>query len=147
MKENPQLEIPIPLYNDVLADLLDKIRKVKHYAHLEDRFKLRPFVNLSGVGLQVVYKVRNSFAHGSLRFSEPEEWNIFKPIDDEIVNLATRIVLLSIQMILLTYFDDENIEITSWNFWEIKKETYLCDFLRILHLKTEPISENQYSLF
>lgn len=146
LNENYKMNNPIVIYNDVLADLLANVKKVYHYCELEDKFKLKSFINLAGVGLQVVYKIRNKFAHGSLCFSEPEEWNLSKPVDDKIVNLATRIVLLSIQMILFTLFykDSFMIQPHEWG----GEEVDLLDYLNLLHIEAvDSNDDNQLSLF
>ncbi len=66
----------------------------------EKRYNNPPsFVSSVGLGLYVVYKLRNSFAHGSYAFPdgnmEPEEveWRC------KLIRLATRIVLLSEQAV------------------------------------------------
>ncbi|AET69790.1 hypothetical protein Desor_4365 [Desulfosporosinus orientis DSM 765] len=146
LNENYKVNKPIVLYNDVLAELLVNVKKVYHYSELEEKFKLKSFVNLSGVGLQVVYKIRNKFSHGSLCFSEPEEWNLSKPVDDKIVNLATRIVLLSIQMVLITLFYEESIMIQPYEWGD--EEVDLLEYLNILHLEVvDSNDDNQLSLF
>lgn len=65
----------------------------------------------AGCGLFTVYELRNLFAHGSLRFPEPDNEN--QPISDhqDMVSHATRIVLLSTQMLLLAYFEHSDLEI------------------------------------
>lgn len=51
------------------------------------------------IGLKIVYKIRNHFAHGSLTFSEPDGWNQTKPYDVSIIKASSRIVLMSLQML------------------------------------------------
>ncbi|WP_204137012.1 hypothetical protein [Halomicronema sp. CCY15110] len=59
----------------------------------------------SGVGLYAVYELRNLFAHGSISFPEPDEDNEPNSPYDSLVEHATRIVLLSIQMLIIHHFD------------------------------------------
>lgn len=47
------------------------------------------------LGLKIVYKIRNVFAHGTFTFSEPEGWNGTKPLDVEIISASSRIVLFT----------------------------------------------------
>jgi len=53
-------------------------------------------------GLKAVYQIRNSFAHGTLKISEPDGWSDVKPHDIGIINTSSRILLMSIQMLLLS---------------------------------------------
>jgi hypothetical protein len=53
-------------------------------------------------GLKAVYKIRNSFAHGALKFSEPDGWSNIKPFDIVIINTSSRVLLMTMQMLLLS---------------------------------------------
>jgi hypothetical protein len=57
----------------------------------------------AGIGLYVVYELRNQFAHGAIEFPEPDEEN--RPISDHesMVSHASRVALLQLQMLLLAY--------------------------------------------
>lgn len=74
------------------------------FASVEKRFAASGTVGWPGNGLYMVYELRNLFAHGSLRFPEPDEEN--QPISDHraMILHATRVVLISIQMLLLAHF-------------------------------------------
>jgi hypothetical protein len=82
------------------------------YESVENRFKRSGDVGWPGFGLFTVYELRNLFAHGTLSFPEPDEEN--QPISDHqnMVSHATRVVLLSIQMLLLAYFKHSDLEIS-----------------------------------
>jgi hypothetical protein len=43
---------------------------------------------------------RNLFAHGALRFSEPDGYSIIKSQDIKIIHIASRITLITIQYLL-----------------------------------------------
>ncbi|WP_293952393.1 MULTISPECIES: hypothetical protein [unclassified Sphingobacterium] len=103
-----------------------------------------PDKNCSGdiVGIKAVYKIRNLFAHGSLKFSEPEEYNyskehgLVRPLDIDIIQTSSRIVLLTLQMLLTSVSNHLNFIVT-------KQHEYLDDkgvdaylFLQNMHLKT-----------
>tara|TARA_R100001460_G_scaffold38597_1_gene73123 strand:- start:98 stop:844 length:747 start_codon:yes stop_codon:yes gene_type:complete len=81
------------------------------YESVDKRFKRSSDVGWPGSGLFTVYELRNLFAHGSLSFPEPDEEN--QPISDhhDMVVNATRVVLLSIQMLLLAHFEHSELEI------------------------------------
>ena len=93
----------------------------------------------AGSGLFTVYELRNLFAHGSLRFPEPDDEN--QPVSDHqhMVNHATRIVLLSTQMLLLAYFKHSDLEID-------RDEVPLWIALSSCHLATQD-ADIQMSLF
>lgn len=94
----------------------DRIAKISDYGE-------------SGVGLYAVYELRNLFAHGSMTFPEPDGENQPNSPYDSLVGHATRIVLLSIQMLMLQHFDVEGYEI-----WHGGDTTTLDVILRCCHL-------------
>lgn len=59
--------------------------------------------NISGAGLLVVYKIRNRFAHGSLKLPTPSDydWNADEYITAELIDFAISVVLFTIIMLLL----------------------------------------------
>lgn len=105
------------------------------YESVENRFNRSEG---AGYGLFTVYELRNLFAHGSLSFPEPDEEN--QPISDhkDMVSHATRIVLLSIQMLLLAYFKHSDLEIPySWDQDLEVEEVPLWIALNGCHLATQ----------
>lgn len=69
--------------------------------------KLPPFVGPPAEGIHLVYKLRNSLAHGDFNVPWPKQDN--KPVeahpDVHLIGVSTKIVLLTIQMLALCYFD------------------------------------------
>jgi hypothetical protein len=63
-------------------------------------------------GLRIVYQIRNSFAHGAFRINEPPDWNIIKPFDIPIIAASSRIVLFTIQMLILVTHENLNFQIS-----------------------------------
>lgn len=137
LKEKYNLQ-PVPIYEDCLKQLFTNIRKVKHYNFVEKEVNLQPFLNLSGIGLFTVYKIRNDFMHGSLNFSEPGEWQNYAPDDHKIILTSTRIILLSIQMLLISFFKGQALTITKY---EDHNEIDLENYLFNLHLVKESDDE------
>lgn len=80
-------------------------------AKVETRLSKLMEFGSSGVGLNAVYELRNLFAHGSLSFPQPDDFN--RPISpfNEVVDHASRILLMSIQMLMLYHFDYEFYEV------------------------------------
>jgi len=61
----------------------------------------------AGIGLYVVYELRNQFAHGAIEFPEPDEEN--RPISahESMVSSASRVALLQLQMLLLAHLQPQ----------------------------------------
>lgn len=83
---------------------------------VERRFLEEIEFGSQGVGLYAVYELRNDFAHGSLNFPMPDEQN--KPISEHsaMVQSASRIVLLQLQMLLLAFSGEAKINVPSVGF-------------------------------
>jgi len=62
----------------------------------------------SGLGLYLVYVLRNQFAHGSIVFPEPDLDN--RPVSPhrDLIECATRIILMQIQMLLVATLSDRD---------------------------------------
>ncbi|SFU75506.1 hypothetical protein SAMN05216480_12018 [Pustulibacterium marinum] len=88
------------------------------------------------IGLKIVYKIRNLFAHGSLKFSEPDGWHHTTPYDNEIIITSTRLVLFTLQMLFISVYDDLNFKIPKRLHDRIEKGAKASDFLFSMHLKS-----------
>ena len=66
----------------------------------------------SGKGIYIVSKIRNQYAHGafSLPF-HPEDFPDPEINHTVLINISSRIILLSTQMLLLSYFGSEDIDL------------------------------------
>jgi len=95
---------------------------------------------ISGVGLRLVYGLRNSFSHGSAGFPEPEDWGGKPNIEMQVIRGSTRIVLYTIQMMLIAYlngsrasvqcrFDGDDSEP------QTVRDLYVRDLLRNIYIK------------
>lgn len=117
------------------------------YESVEKRFKRANEIGWPGIGLFTVYELRNLFAHGSLTFPEPDMDRQPKNEYQIMVVHATRVVLLSIQMLLLAYFKHSDLEIPfSFNCDFNTDDLALCDALSGCHLETNGMGF-QMSLF
>lgn len=110
----------------------------------KDLFSLNKCNSNYGLGLTIVYKIRNEFAHGAFNFPTPNNWDkdedtgkmkIEKLKEPTIINVSSRIVLLSIQIILIGYFKNSDAEILINNYNSSGDELYIkyFDYLRVLH--------------
>jgi hypothetical protein len=89
-----------------------------------------------GMGLHMVYQIRNSIVHGVFEFQQPPI-SPFMCSQAEIIDVASRIVLLGIQMILSAYFIKMSFEIDSYEDEEIYRSTEIHDLLKTIHLEME----------
>ena len=58
-------------------------------------------VDIAGIGVYSVYRIRNKFAHGSMKFPEPESHDEDAGLNKELIIIATRIVLMTIIILLV----------------------------------------------
>lgn len=93
-------------YRDVLEDFIAEGRDVFGNIAIAKRLELSDIVGISGLGLHLVYALRNQFAHGALSFpmpsgAEPENARSAAMATDS----ASRLVLLSLQMLVGAFLD------------------------------------------
>jgi len=142
----------LPLYSDLLSILRRLISK-SSLSKYEECFSLDQCTDINGVGLKVIYKIRNKLAHGDFCFPEPGDWSSELPCEPEITKVATRILLLSIQMLMLSrnlgsfeeleLYNSEIIEADEDGYSFIKEQYFLQTF----HLLISDKNDSQLSLF
>lgn len=130
-------------YSDIInsyINLLNELRQILGASDVSERnilqrFHASEYISEHGIGLFVIYKIRNRFAHGSISFPMPDEENRPKSNYSKMVFLSTRIVLLSMQMIWMAFY--KNINLKSKLHWESDEdEEYTVELiLRNIHLK------------
>lgn len=103
-------------YHEEVTAFREAVNSCSGYNSVESRFKAGNGIGAPGIGLYAVYKVRNLFAHGSIAFPQPDEEH--RPISAhaDLITHATRIVLLSLQMLFLAHYRNcqETVEY-AWN--------------------------------
>lgn len=80
-------------------------------------FSCKKHVSNYSQGLYVIYKIRNHFAHGGdglTRFPEPDRHDDGINYEANLMALSSRIVLLTIQMIILIYYGNPLEMIDCW---------------------------------
>jgi hypothetical protein len=106
---------PVATYPDVLEEMRRLVARQPNYRRLLRSGALPRHMGPSGVGLDFVRKVRNRFAHGSARFPMPDDcsvgWSGRTSPEPEIIALSSRIVLLSIQMLLRIHYGGKHFEL------------------------------------
>ena len=89
----------IPSYKDILID---------SGMEGQTKYSFKSYVDISGVGVYVVSKIRNNFVHGQMRFPEPEEYS-GEPISNiELIHTATRITLMTMLIVLISDVKDHD---------------------------------------
>lgn len=80
---------------------------------VERRFRVGATFGAQAVGLFAVYELRNHFAHGSLNFPLPDDANKAVSEHSAMIDSASRIALLQLQMLLLAYSRESTGEVSS----------------------------------
>ncbi|QTE36375.2 hypothetical protein J3L18_25085 [Mucilaginibacter gossypii] len=97
-------------------------------------FKNKEAFSILGEGIQLVYQVRNNFAHGSFSFPDPEEWSMKRVIEDKMIRVASYITIVTAQFLMLATFKDANVEADEY---DEEKDEYrtvkLFDCFKSLH--------------
>jgi hypothetical protein len=109
------------------SQLLDHRRVLRHIT-LENR---------SSVGITIVNRIKNYFAHCAYQFPLGSDPTGQASIDPEVIDLSSRIVLFTIQMLMIPYFEtNSDLSIKSWWYTnEPKRKMPIHAFLRTVHLK------------
>jgi len=76
------------------------------------------YLDNTGKALAMIRIIRNDFAHGSYSFPEPDDWSSSKCLKSSShvkkVNISSRLILLTIQMLLISFFKDERFSVLKW---------------------------------
>lgn len=132
------LNIRLKYYEECILHLKSLLSKknilTKEKYTSEKVFATTENTSFHGVGLSVIYKIRNDFAHGSFLFPEPEDFSFEKPFEIDIYATASRVVLLSYQILLMAFYKTCNFKSRAECFGMVH-EIYLptMDYLRVLH--------------
>ena len=139
--------ITLPYYAQLVLLMRQLISK-SSLNEYEKYFELDSCTDFNGIGLKVLYKIRNALAHGEYGIPEPMEWTTGYTLEPEITRLSIRLALISIQMLIISINDRE------WGSIELYDEIdyeYIVDelrYLQSLHYKTpEKIDKAQLKLF
>ena len=145
LKQNYSPRPTIAFYEENLSALHRFIHSNGSYEVGCDDFKLTKFVDRTGMGLHVVREIRNDLAHGSADLPRPDRWdrgdtNLLSSERRhlDLIDTCTRIILLTVQMLLFTRVQGKGIivECLLDEEGDIKEST-AEDALDVIHL--EPI--------
>ncbi len=124
----------LPFYKETLGNLRECLERssLKKFINY---FKEDSCSNINGVGLKIVYIIKNKLAHFDYQNPEPGDWSHDLPLESEITKLLSRISLMTIQMMLLAnnkgkydklvLVDSKVIEYDEETEWKIDEFTFL----------------------
>jgi hypothetical protein len=99
------------LYNELLGTFHKDIQNIPNYRCLITKIKPEATIGHWGMGLHMVYLLRNYIAHGVFEFPEPSMNSTEKNQIPKFIDIAMRLVLLSIQMLVSSYFATQSFAI------------------------------------
>lgn len=155
LKQNYSQKPHIAFYDDELYRLRKLIEKNEYYKNYSNEFKLLNFCELNGLGLHVVRMLRNELAHGSAKMPTPDDWKrgstdllLSEHRHLELIDACTRILLLTIQMLLLAHVSrNEFIVECLLDEAGFKKKSTAEEAIYVMHFYDCNTDKNQISLF
>lgn len=133
-------------YDTELSKLKNIVDNHSEFSEIAKRFLNLPnHINHQSTGLHAIYKLRNLFVHGKLTFPFPDSNtdDLKSNFDLHIIEISTRIVLLSLQMLLSAKERENNYKITAdWIGYDVfdcddandEPEVDLLRLLKVIHL-------------
>lgn len=142
----------IPYYEKLLGILRVLVRNSSLNQYEQD-FSLDDCTDINGMGLKIIYKIRNQLAHGNYKFPEPADWSFSLPLEPEITQISSRLIILATQMIMtslnkdnfmnLEFHDSEILPTDDYGSSEINE----LDFLTNFHVASKYSDNSQLELF
>jgi hypothetical protein len=141
LKEHYEPRKTIEGYDQTLNQLKEKISEHPDHSQWLSAFNRPPHVGVSGIGAHVVRVIRNNFAHGDIMLPIPEDWESpdlvrNERLHGEVIQVSSRIVLFTIQMLLLAYFKGQHFKVTCIiDQWDEREKDCVQVILQRLHLE------------
>lgn len=85
------LTLTAEMYNSIFVDRFDPLSNEN-----------KNCCNLYGQGIRLLYKVRNKLMHGDFFFPEPLDFGTTLPFHPELINLSSRLLLMSMQILIIS---------------------------------------------
>ena len=130
------------LYNTQLKNLRKNLRQTSLFRNKRlpnPAWRNDHAIGKSACGLSLVNKIRPYFAFGAFQVPIATKGFGEKPLNPIIIELSSRIVLLTLQMFLLIYYKNSLEKIDCWWFKrEHRRKMYVQTFLRVVHLNLSP---------
>ena len=130
------------LYKRLISEL-DKVEEIRDLLSRNNITNDTPYANrpeneYPELGIFVVYKIRNRFAHGALKMPKPhEDLDIddvgMGYIDNKIIDLCTSVVLMTILMLLMADAEQQNYIIAEdFTFIDVQESKSAVSYLKEL---------------
>jgi len=135
---------PIKHYSELLSYLKELLFKHGGFGETAELFLENNCVASDLIGLKVVYKIRNLFAHGAFAFNDieyTEDYDILdkmklgKPIEIPIIIASCKVVLMTMQMLLLASEENLKFKVAQINESE-ENGVSAIKYLPKMHLKS-----------
>jgi hypothetical protein len=133
---------PDGVYHCGLANIRHRMSILPEYADCLPT-ELGPVAGVeAGEGIDLVRRIRNKFAHGAAALPQRDDWDGKNTVENELVRLSSRIVLLTIQMMLRVYFEGQTFDL---DIYEFAADSYasqeIHSALQTLHLVCEALDD------
>ncbi len=119
LKNNFPLISTPPVYTSLLKELETIIKEDPDFKDIDfNILHNHELYDNSGKALAIIRLIRNDFAHGSLGLPEPEDWNYNSFSEKNYlkkIQLSSRLLLLTQQMILISYYKDNTFDVLNIN--------------------------------
>jgi len=144
----------IPMYDEIVSQLRLLLAKHPSYSELNKFFQEDEITSISGLGFHIVRKIRNDFAHGSAELPIPDNWGekgstitTSEQLNLDIIEISSRILLLTIQMLLLAFYKSKNFSVDFLKDDDgLAFDENLDVVLRVLHLADYRVDQKQMKL-
>ena len=123
------------LYNRLVRELKQRVRNSR-IINTRKVLNLANSAPRSACGIILVHQIKPHFAHGAYQFPLGSDPTGPEAIDPMIIQLSSRLVLLTIQITLIPHFEHHPFEMRCW--WSQKKSQRKIPavyFLRTVHLQ------------
>lgn len=137
---------PLAAYRDVLVAFSEVLASDTSYGAPIASGRVAPYAREASMGIDAVRKIRNKFAHGALAFPPPEDWSESTPTERLLFPLSSRIVLFTIQMLLIKHLREENVDVSVLRDKQGRLRTNVCYALSRLHLANSGVHQRQLRL-
>lgn len=135
LKREFNLGSPLVGFECVLLSLKEHVKLSDFRKDLIGLFNFAPGNDSIDGGIRVVYELRNKLAHGVLALPEDAEGH---PIPVCIINLSSKLVLLTIQMLMWSYLKNRSQFIVAAEHITKRKRADLRPLLEFIHLVKKP---------
>ncbi|MBE5320039.1 hypothetical protein IM793_12775 [Pedobacter sp. MR2016-19] len=136
LKEKYDSNFKLPEYYKNLVTMLENYLKLSaSFTPDPTYFTRSDCAGSSGAGITIVKKIRNKFAHGIFDFGEPAQYESTGIYHGRIIHISCRIVLITIQMILVAVYKQNHFNVEKRNEQFEEGTLNSQDFLFNLHLR------------